>query len=853
MHVLGFILLLLPMVQDAFSIDSISVFEPAEILSNDSITPPTCFNGSDGQIIVTPTGGSGAGYNYNWTPAPGGGQGTDTATGLTPGDWIVDITDSDGCTETDTITVPNSIEILFTMSSTNVTCNGACDGTGTVSATGIAPLTYQWYNGGVLMPGETNPNIFGLCPGTYYVEITDDAGCTIQSTDIIITEPNPLTDALDSLREPLCNGDCNGMIDISISGGTLPYTINWFDGGGGLIGQTDTVATGLCAGDYYAEITDSNGCMITTPIYTLNEPTPLVVSLTAEPNSCFGTCDGYIVAATSGGTTPYSWTFTDTLNNLLPNTINDSTFNLCTGTYNVEVTDSNGCTFGPQQVFLQSPSEITANTYSNDATCGLADGDATVQMVTGDAPFTYQWMDATFTPLAGEDSSTILNVAAGTFYVEVTDSNGCTEQFSVNVANPVATTLVWDSLITPTCNGDCNGSISITATAVTPPLAYLWNPGGITDEDPTGLCAGNYTVQLTDGAGCINFYDTTLFDPPVIQNNFNITAPTCGLCDGDIVSNVTGGIAPLNLSWSNGDSGISTDSICAGVYDLVVVDAIGCQQIFNATVSNPNGLVGMNETITPETCFGTCDGSITISPTGTATPYTIFWLHDGSGSSTLSNLCAGDYFVQVSDTNNCTETQMFSVSSPTEIVATADIIPPTCGNSDGSITINSSGGALPHMYSWNSGEVTQGIINKAAGIYICTITDDNGCTDSITVPLANGDGPSVVVDSSSISCFGDCDGQLNATASNGNPVYTYIWYDEFGAPIGQTDSFALNLCEGNYIVEVTDASGCIGFGSSVVQDVDTLIASLPVVSDISCFGACDGQINYIVFRRKPTL
>lgn len=828
------------------SIDSVSVLEPTEIISNDTITPPTCFNGSDGQITVNPSGGTGMGYSFNWTPAPGGGQGTNNATGLSSGNYIVDITDSDGCSISDTLFVPNSIQITYTLSSTNVSCTGACDGTASVSANGIAPLTYQWFNGGVAMPGETNPNLNGLCPGTYYVEITDDVGCTIQSTDIIITEPSPLADGLDSLRDPLCNGDCNGMIEISVSGGTAPYTINWYDGSNNLIGQTDTIATGLCAGDYYAEITDSNGCMITTPTYTLNEPAPLVVNLTAVPNSCFGTCDGYIVAATSGGTTPYAWSFTDSLNNNLPNTINDSTFNLCTGTYNVEVVDSNGCSFGPQQVFLQSPSEITANTYSNDATCGLSDGDATVQMITGDAPFTYQWMDATFTPLAGEDSSTILNVGAGTFYVEVTDSNGCSEQFSVNVSNPVATTLVWDSLITPTCNGDCNGAIQITATAITPPLSYLWNPGGITDEDPTGLCAGNYSVQLTDGAGCINFYDTTLTDPPLIQSNFNINEPTCGLCDGDIAANVTGGITPLNLSWSNGDTGSNTDSICAGVYDLVVLDANGCQQIFNTTVSNPNGLVGMNETITPETCFGSCDGSITINPTGTALPYTVFWLHDGSSAATLNNLCAGDYFVQVSDSNNCTETQSFTVNAPTEIVATADIIPPTCGNSDGSITINSSGGALPHTYSWSSGEATQGIINKSSGIYTVTITDNNGCTEDLVVTLSDQDGPDVSVDSTSINCFGDCNAQLNASVSGGTPAYTYLWYDATGTPIGQTDSFAVNLCEGNYTVEVTDASGCIGFGSSIVDDVDTLILSLPVLTDISCFGLCDGQINYIV-------
>lgn len=829
------------------SIDSIRVGEPAEILANDTVSTPICFDAADGKIVLAPSGGSGSGYVYNWTPVPGSGQGSNPATGLSVGDWIVDITDSDGCVKTDTITVPNSIEITYTLTPTMVSCNGACNGSIETNAAGIAPLTYQWNMNGNPMAGETNPDIFNLCPGTYNLEISDAAGCTITTTpNVTITEPAVLTDALVDLAHPLCSLDCNGTIEIAIAGGTAPYSINWFNGANVLIGQSDTLATGLCSGDYYAKITDANGCSVTTPVYTLIDPPAFVVNLTSVENSCFGTCDGYIVANTSGGTTPYVWTFTDLLNNNLPNTNIDSTFNLCTGTYVVEVVDANGCTFGPQQVFLQSPSEITANTFSNDATCGLSDGDATVQMLTGDAPFTYQWMDATITPLAGETALTISNIPAGSYFVEVMDANSCSEQFIVNVSNPSATTIIWDSIINPTCNGDCDGAIQITATAITPPLSYLWNPGGITAEDPTGLCAGNYSVQLTDAVGCINFYDTTLVDAPLIQTNFNIADPTCGMCDGTIASNVSGGVTPLNLNWSNGDTGPNTDSICAGVYDLVVLDARGCKIIFNTTVSNPNGLTGLGSSINPETCFGTCDGSISINPAGIAAPFTVFWLHDGSNANSLTNLCAGSYFVQVADSNDCIQTEELIINSPTEITATATINPPTCGNADGSITANSSGGALPHTYSWGSGETTQGIINRAAGIYILTITDANGCTEDITVALSNLNGPTVALDSASISCFGMCDGQLNATATNGTPGYSYIWLNAGGVAIGQTDSFALNLCEGNYFVQVTDASGCISFGNSIVKDVDTLILSLPIETDISCFGACDGQINFIV-------
>ncbi|MBK6527301.1 MAG: SprB repeat-containing protein [Crocinitomicaceae bacterium] len=478
------------------TVEPITIASPSQIIDNATLTPVTCNNDTDGSIVLAPTGGSGAGYTYIWNPVPSNGQGTNQATNIGSGTWTVDITDSDGCTETYTYDIINPTPITIISTPTDPSCAVACNGTiSVIVAGGYGGFTYQWTSGGAPLIGETGPLIANLCSGNYNIDVTDLNGCTVNmAADITLSEPVPVTSPI-SGSDVLCFGDCSGTATVVPAGGFPPYIINWYDANtGSLIGQTGTTASNLCTGDYFAVITDNKGCNFTTPTQSINEPPQLTNTLTLTDATCFGFCDGTGNLALAGGTLPYSYEWLDIMGNAIPGGTNAIMNTMCEGNYTIEGTDANGCSTGVLFAVIGGFPEITANVFANNANCGVADGNATVFANGGNPPYTYQWLNSLMVPIAGETSSILNNAFAGTYFVQVGDQNGCSQLFQADISNFSSTTILFDNITDPSCAGSSDGSISITVTSLNPPLIYSWNPGGIIAEDPTGLIAGTYTV-----------------------------------------------------------------------------------------------------------------------------------------------------------------------------------------------------------------------------------------------------------------------------------------------------------------------------------------------------------------------
>lgn len=821
----------------------VTINSPSQILANETITQITCNGASDGEINLAPSGGSGAGYTYLWNPVPPNGQGNPDALNLGAGTWCVDITDGTACTQNYCFDIIEPTVIAITPTVTDPSCNGDCNGIINVSVTGgYGSYTYQWLDGGgIPIPGETNPLISGLCAGNYTIEVTDAGGCT-QSQLITLTEPSSITGPVTS-TDVLCFGDCTGIATVTPGGGFPPYTINWYDANTNLlIGQSGTDATNLCTGDYYAVVTDNNGCNFTTATVTVNEPTELTWTINSNDASCFGVCDGDADIVGVGGTLPYTYEWLDITGNPIVGGTNPAVVNLCEGNYTVEIMDDNGCTSGQEPVVIGGNPEITANVFSNDATCGVPDGNATVFASGGTTPYTYQWYDDLLNPLIGETNNTLLNVTSGTYYVDVTDANGCTEQFIANISDLPSTTLTWDAINHPTCFGFNDGSIEITTTAVNPPLTYQWNPGGIIAEDPTGLTAGNWTLQITDALGCINFYDTTLVDPAQMTVTSSVVPTDCGQCNGSIDLTVGGGTGTLNVLWNTSATGTSITGLCSSIYEAVITDQNGCELIETVDVPNNSGLTE-DVVIQAISCAGSCDGQATVTGLGGTAPYTYLWLHDNSTSQTQTNLCAGTYFCEITDATGCVRSVQVDMLDPNPITATAQITNPACGLPDGSITVTSSGGVLPHSYLWSTLAVTPSVNNLPAGTYTVTVTDNAGCSQDFTYGLSNSNAAIVEVSGTDLNCHGVCDGTADTTSvSGGTAPYTFSWLDGSGAPIGVNTPAATNLCAGDYMLETTDNLGCISYVNLTITEPDTIILNSLVLIDPTCNGVCDGQI-----------
>lgn len=826
------------------TVESITISSPSQIIDNATITAITCNNDVDGSIVLAPTGGSGAGYTYLWNPVPPNGQGTNQATGIGSGTWSVDITDGDGCTESYSYDIINPTPIIITATPTDPTCAVACNGTiSAVVAGGYGGYSFQWTSAGAPILGETGPLIANLCSGNYNIEVTDINGCTVNlAADITLSEPVPVSSPI-SGTDVLCFGDCTGTATVAPIGGFPPYLVNWYDAStGALIGQTSNNAVSLCTGDYFAVITDNNGCNFTTPNQAIDEPAELTNTLTITDASCFGFCDGSGDLALAGGSPPYSYEWLDIMGNAIPGGTGSSLNSMCEGNYTVEGTDANGCSTGIMFAVINGFPEITANVFSNNANCGISDGNATVFANGGNPPYAYQWLDNLMAPLAGETSSTLSNISAGTYFVQVSDINGCSQLFQADVSNFSSTTIVFDAVNDPSCSGSSDGSISVTVSSLSPPLSYTWNPGGLIAEDPVGLNAGVYTVEVTDAAGCINFFSTTLTDPTPIIILPSTTPSDCGQCNGTISLVTSGGTGLLSTVWNNGLTGNAITGLCSGVYEAQVTDANGCVVVENPEVANTGGLTG-DETATGITCAGGCDGAITVVGSGGTTPYSYEWLHDGSTSDTQSNLCAGSYFVTITDGTGCSVNIQADLIDPNPMSATANMDNPDCMASNGSIAVLTSDGNMPHSYSWDFGPTTPAVGGLSAGVYILTVTDASGCTMDFVYGLNNSGAAVISLISTPVNCFNNCDGAIDTLAlTGGTSPFNFGWIDGAGNPTGITTPLVTNLCAGDYTMQATDASGCISFQTATITQPDTILLNPLFIIDPTCNNSCDGQL-----------
>ena len=434
-------------------------------LSN-SATNILCNGASTGAINLTASGGSSP-YTYNWSD----GNTTEDRTGLAAGAYAVTVTDASGCSQTTSITLTQPTAISLTTTPTNINCNGASTGAITVSVSGgTTPYTYNW--GG----GVTTQNRTGLSGGTYNLTVTDANSC-IKTATVTLTQPTAALSLSTSITHIVC-GVGTGAINLTVLGGTIPYTYNW---GGGII--TEDRAS-LAAGNYSVTVTDTNGCAATaSPTVTQTTAATLTTSVTNI--TCFGGTGAINLTASGGSPFTYNWGGGVTT---------EDRTGLATGTYTVTVTNAQGCT-STTSATVTTPSVLALSATSTNINCiGGSTGSIDLTPTGGTSPYTYNWGGGVTT----EDRT---GLTAGIYTVTVTDANGCTATLSQTITQPTALNL--STVITQvTCVGGTDGAIDLTVTGSTAPYTYNWG-GGINTQDRTGLGAGTYTVIVTDANGCI--------------------------------------------------------------------------------------------------------------------------------------------------------------------------------------------------------------------------------------------------------------------------------------------------------------------------------------------------------------
>jgi len=378
----------------------------------------------------------------------------------------------------------------------------------------------------------------------------------------------------------------------------------------------------------------------------------------------------------------------------------------------------------------------------------------------------------------------------------------------------------------------------------TAPYSYQWNDtSSQTNDTAVALCAGVYSVIITDNLGCISTVTDTVKSNPAINPNLATVNATCGSCNGSATVTPAGAAPPFTYVWSNGPIVNTSSNLCAGLYSVSITDTLGCTTNATALISNTGGPTSVAITSTNVTCNGACNGAVTaVVPTGGTTPYTYLWINNGATTPTLSNLCAGVYYIQITDANGCSLLDSVVITEPAPFAANQMLVAPTCNLCDGSIIINPSGGTGPYTFLWNPGGSTNDtLLNLCAGVYTVVISDNNGCTQTITIPLNSITGPTLSVTSDTVSCYGSCNGTVTVTATGGTPAYTYLWNS---TPTQPTPT-ATNLCAGVYQAQVTDALGCVSILSTTIHEPDSIVFSLPIDSHPLCFGDSNGVVSVL--------
>jgi gliding motility-associated-like protein len=811
--------------------DTLIILDPDSIVGNPVVANVNCFGDSTGSITLSPTGGAGAPYNYVWTgPVIGSGSSTNN---LPTGTYTITISDNNGCFVVVTETVTEEPLLSAIPTGNDMSCNGVCDGMMAVIVNGgVAPYTYAWVNNQPLVaPFDTISNI---CPTpasnlSNSVTITDDKGCSILQNVIII---NPeLLDANVSGTGILCNNECNGTAQINPTGGTGAYSVLWSP----FAPPVDSnQITGLCSGNYLATVTDDNGCL-DTMTYTVNSLLVLAATLDSTNVTCNGNNDGTATANITGGTLPYSISWTG------PCTpeVTDTNFidNLCPGVYTVTISDFNGCPL-QASIIIEEPQLLTDSTFLTPANCGVSDGSICLFPDGGTPPYNHSWSN-------GEITNCITNLPAAFYTDTVTDFNGCISIIPVGLSNPGGPSGVTATVNDATCFGSCTGSINVIVIGGTPTFDYSWTgPNGFTgtDSTETGLCKGIYNLTVTDSIGCILATNLVVGQADSITENSTYTDASCnGLCDGTASVTPTGGTAPYTFLWSNnGSTGSSASNLCTGALNVTITDFNGCQKIVSFTINNPNTLTITSNTTHP-TCNTICDGTATANPVGGTSPFTYQWNDLASQTGKMATgLCDGTYIVTVTDFNGCAENDTVTITQPSSITANTITIQSTCGNSDGSADVcGSTGGTGIHTYLWTdvTGNPTScNVTGLAAGTYTVEITDANLCTTPFLITISDMNGPDVAVTVTNASCDGLCDGQASASAT-GFATLSYEWQTG-----GQTTPTVTGLCAGNYTVEVTDGNGCKTTEPATIID-NTEITAIRSTVNITCNSDCDGSAS----------
>jgi len=705
---------------------------------------------------------------------------------------------------------------------------------------------------------------------TYYADVVGSCSSGTLSDDVTINVSGCFNITLTSSDASCLGNDGEIMVNPGV-GTPSPYDMLLLDMNGSILQTNFGVNTtqtfyNLFPGTYVARVIDAGGSSSQDTVVVTQATNPLNVISFSNDVSCFNGHNGQIAVLADSGALPYSFYLDGILN---PNPIPyDSVFtNLSSGTYVVSVVDDNSCLYRdtvqigvplfPLLSLAQSKLVICAN--SSD---GLAVGSG----AGGTPPYSYEWFDNSFTSFSIND--TAFNLSAGSYYLEVTDANGCDTFSTVQVIAPQTALSGSPQVFGVACKGDSTGMIVGDATGSWAPYKYYWidNLGDtlrstsykIGRDTLSGLASGVYNLHVYDAQDCFVSYGISVGEPATSLSIDSISVVQTIACygDSDGIARmfVSGGMPNYTYMWDSGETGLIAQNLSSGYRHVSLTDDWGCTVMDSIYISeNPEIQPSVN-LVQTVSCYGLSDGIVTVSSTGGVGSHIFFWSTDPVGHTnnpdTVSLLAEGSYYVTTQDALGCEVLDSIYVSEPEPLIMQATALSwISCfGADDGLAYATGQGGNTPYTFTWSSNNQVGDTINTITpGTHIVTVVDERGCTANDTVYMYEPDLLVIDIDTSLTIwpyCIGVNSASLTSITSGGTAGYTYLWDDNSVAP--QLTATASHLLAGIYTVTVTDARGCT---ASDTEDIDsttnTMSSSINILSNVSCFGGNDASVEAI--------
>ena len=783
---------------------------------NASTDEPSCAGGSDGVLTLLADGGTPP-HTYEFN---GESNMTGTFTGVSAGFHDVTITDGIGCAQTVTLPmfdpdpITSSTQLINNLDCENETGSASVSGNG-----GEGALSYEWSNDdeGNILTAET--------PGMYFVTISDN-NCEVIDSIEIAAMGALVANVEGSI---ICANETTGTIAVTVTEGAEPFDYQWSSNAGMQSGAT---ANNLAPGIYEITITAADNCERILSAEVLTHP-EMNLTVNGTDASCGGGADGTATVLVNGGTSDFTYLWSDAANQNTATAID-----LDADLYFVTVTDGNNCE-AIDSVQISSAGTLIVTSEGSTICNDDNNGTVTLTLTEGTEPIDYQWS----TNAGTQSGATATDLSVGIYETTITDGNGCEKILSTEVlAHPEMT---LDLMSTEeSCGNQANGTASVTVVGGDSNFTYLWN-----DENAQNTATANnlpadvYTVTIMDGNGCTSIDSIEV----IAGEGLTATADGSTICsdenDGTASVTILTGTEPINYQWSANagvQTGATAENLSADSYTVTVTDANNCEQILSAEVlANPEMILSVSTT--DAACGVTPNGTATVSVMGGTSDFTYLWSDlNGQTTATATGLNGGNYTVTVTDGNGCTAEINATVSLPSQMaIEELTFTPVTCHDGEnGTASVNVSGGTGSFTYLWSDDEMQTMATaeNLAPGTYMVTITDEENCVVTGSTTIGNPDAIELFFNVTDVPCANDDEGAIDLIVINGTEPFDYQWDN-----MTMTEDLE-NVSAGDYEVVVTDNNGCLATGSATISSNSELEISFTLL-EISCYDYVDGEIE----------